>query len=315
MKKRIGFVCFGEINTPFERLEIKHHHAIETLSELELDILDAGIVIDDTEYKTADAAIQKLHGYDMDCLIVCVAGWVPTHAVIHVTDVFRTTPMVLWGMCGWYENDHIVTTADQAGTTALRPAFEAMDYRFKYITSIMGEPEPIEKIAAFVNASHAVSRLRKSRIGTMGYRDMLLYGTQYECNSLRGQIGVEVEPFEMLEMVQNIDKLDAHKVKEGVEYVKNNWIFMKECEENIIETGVKYALAVGKKIEERHYEAITLIDVDGMKKLLGFPPAMVFMLLDYFYGVQTVPKNDVMGGVTPAWNELSSCSRKLRTQW
>ncbi len=298
MKKKIGFVCFGEINTPFERLEIKRDHALKALSALNAEVLDAGIVIDDAAYKTADLAIAKLHGYDMDCLIVCVAGWVPSHAVIRVTDVFRHTPMVLWGMCGWYENGHIVTTADQAGTTALRPAFEALDYRFKYIYSVMGEPEPIEKIAAFVNASYAVSSLRKARVGTMGYRDMLLYGTQYEGNSLRGQIGVEVEPFEMLEMVQNIDKLDPLKVKEGVQYVKNNWVFMKECDEAIIERGVKYALAIGKKIEERGYEAITLIDVDGMKKLLGFPPAMVFMLLDHFYGVQTVPENDVMGGVT-----------------
>ena len=297
-KKKIGFVCFGEINTPFERLEIKHNHALEALSALDTEILDAGIVIDDAAYKTADSAIAKLHGYDMDCLIVCVAGWVPSHAVIRVTDVFRHTPMVLWGMCGWYENGHIVTTADQAGTTALRPAFEALDYRFKYIYSVMGQPEPIEKIAAFVNASFAVSSLRKARVGTMGYRDMLLYGTQYEGNSLRGQIGVEVEPFEMLEMVQNMDKLDASKIKEGMDYVKNNWVFMKEADDAILEKGVKYALAIGKKIEERGYEAITLIDVDGMKKLLGFPPAMVFMLLDHFYGVQTVPENDVMGGVT-----------------
>ena len=43
---------------------------------------------------------------------------------------------------------------------------------------------------------------------------------------------------------------------------------------------------------------MTLIDVDGMKKLCGFPPAMVFMLLEHFYGVLTIPENDVMGGVT-----------------
>ena len=43
----------------------------------------------------------------------------------------------------------------------------------------------------------------------MGYRDMLLYGTQYEGNSMRGQLGVEVEPYEMLEMVRAIDTLEA----------------------------------------------------------------------------------------------------------
>ena len=43
---------------------------------------------------------------------------------------------------------------------------------------------------------------------------------------------------------------------------------------------------------------MTLIDVDGMKKILGFPPAMVFMLLEYYTNVLTIPENDVMGSVT-----------------
>ena len=35
-----------------------------------------------------------------------------------------------------------------------------------------------------------------------------------------------------------------------------------------------------------------------MKKIEGFPPAMVFMLLEHYCNVLTVPENDVMGAVT-----------------
>ena len=132
----------------------------------------------------------------------------------------------------------------------------------------------------------------------MGYRDMLLFGTQYEGNSMRGQLGVEVEPYEMLEMVRALDTLEPDKIAEGVKYVEENWKFEKPCDEAIIEKGVKYALAIGKKITERGWEAITLLDVDGMKKLEGFPPAMVFILLEHYYHVLTTPENDVMGCVT-----------------
>jgi L-fucose isomerase-like protein len=296
MKRKLGFVCFGEVNTPFERLRILHDGALNALAVQESDILDAGIVIDDPEYKTADAAVQKLRGYDMCCLIVCIAGWIPTHAVIRVSDVYRNIPILLWGLCGWKENGRIVTTASQAGTSAVRPAFESMGYRFKFVYNVIGNPPPLQKIEAFISACCAAARLRHARVGTMGYRDMLLYGTQFEGNSMRGQIGVEVEPFETLEILQNAEKPEG--VQEGVDFVKNNWKFEKPCGDDIISSGVKYALAVGKKIKERGYDAVTLIDVDGMKKLLGFPPAMVFMLLDHYYGVQTIPENDVMGAVT-----------------
>lgn len=295
---QIGFVCFGEVNTPMKKLKEKHDLALKTLDDLKAKIMDAGIVVDDPEYQTADKAISVLSGSDFSSLIVCVAGWVPSHAVIRVTDKFRHIPMVLWGLAGWMEDGRLVTTAGQAGTTGLRFAFESMEYRFKYVYSIINEKEPIEKIRSFTDAAYATNQLRNSRVGTMGYRDMLLYGTQYEGNSLRGQIGVEVEPFEMLEMVQNLEDLEEKDIKDGVQYVKDNWVFVKPCDDSIIETGVKYALAIGKKLKERKYDAISLIDVDGMKKLLKFPPAMVFMLLDHYYGVLTVPENDIIGAVT-----------------
>lgn len=298
MRKKVGFVCFGEINTPMERLQIKHDEALKALKTKGYELTDAGIVIDDAEYETGDRAVGILAGKEYDCLILCVAGWIPTHAVIHVTDRFRHIPMLLWGLCGWYENGKLITTADQAGTTALRPALEAMGYTFKYVYSIVNKPLPLKKIDSYISACHARAALRDAKIGTMGYRDMLLYGTQFEGNSMRGKLGIEVEPFEMLEMVQNLEGLSEEKVEENVRYVKEHWNFEADCDDAVIEKGVRYALAVGKKVEERGYKAISLIDVDGMKKLLGFPPAMVFMLLERWYGIHTVPENDIMGAAT-----------------
>lgn len=297
MPSQVGLVCFGEINTPYERLASKHDGAVKSLAALGSELLDAGIVIDDEAYQTADAAIAKLKGQDLHALIICVAGWVPTHAVIRVTDAFRHLPMILWGLCGWKENGRLVTTADQAGTTALRPVFEEFGYRFRFIYNIVGELEPIGQILDYLAACRAAAGLRRARVGTMGYRDMLLYGTQFEGNALRGQIGIEVEPFEMLEMVQNLQDVDEAKALAVLDFIRSSWVFAKDCPDDVLLKGVRYALAIGRKIEARGYEAVTLNDVDGMKKLLGFPPAMIFMLLDHLYGVQTVPENDVLGSV------------------
>ena len=80
--------------------------------------------------------IKTLKAREFSSLIICVAGWVPTHAVIRVADTFRNLPVVLWGLCGWRENGRLVTTADQAGTTAIRPALEAMGYRLFHLPYI-----------------------------------------------------------------------------------------------------------------------------------------------------------------------------------
>ncbi len=58
-----------------------------------------------------------------------------------------------------------------------------------------------------------------------------------------------------------------------------------------------YYLAVASIAKERNYHAISLKDVDGMKKLCGFPPAPIFMLLSED-GYTTIPENDSLGAVT-----------------
>ena len=41
VKPVVGMVCFGEVNTPYERLEIKHREAVQQLAELEQSVLKA----------------------------------------------------------------------------------------------------------------------------------------------------------------------------------------------------------------------------------------------------------------------------------
>ena len=34
MKKNVGFVCFGEVNTPIERLQMKHDEALLFVNQI-----------------------------------------------------------------------------------------------------------------------------------------------------------------------------------------------------------------------------------------------------------------------------------------
>lgn len=294
---KAGFVGFGEVNTPKEKIEKLCADAANELRKIGWEVHSAGPVRDDEDYIEADQAICTLKGQDFDLLVICIAGWIPTHAVIRVTDQFRHIPMLLWGLTGWVEGDRLITTAPQAGTSALRVVMEELGYRFRYVYNTI-DSIPIQKISAFGQAARAANLLRGARIGSMGYRDMLLYGTSADILSLRREIGIEVECFEMLEMVRGLDDLDEKDVQETVDYCLQNWIFEKEPDPDILTRGARYYLALKKKVEKRRYDALTLVDVDGMKKLEGFPPAMVFMLLSDRLGLCTTPENDIIGNVT-----------------
>ncbi len=57
-------------------------------------------------------------------------------------------------------------------------------------------------------------------------------------------------------------------------------------------------LSIKDIVRERGYQGISLIDVDGVKKLLKFTPGLVMSLLMDFENLAAIPENDGLGAVT-----------------
>ena len=102
----------------------------------------------------------------------------------------------------------------------------------------------------------------------------------------------------MLEVVQLMEALDPDRVAGVVDEIRAEWTFEQPVPNSALETGVRMYLAVMEKVAERGYEAISLVDVDGVKKLLHFPPALPLLLLVDKGGVASIPENDGLGAVT-----------------
>ncbi len=298
-QNKIAFVGFGEINSPRELIAFKCRQALNEIKSLGADVVTTDVVTDDAEGRDVQRAISDLRAEHFDVLVICLAGWIPSHAVITVASAFKHHPMILWGLAGdTDENGHIVTAAAQAGTTALRKVFNDLGYKFKYVYNIIGRPVSIKKMSDFIRASFAVQALSTAKVGMMGYRDMKLYNTLYEGISLKEKLGIEIDFFEMLEMVQLADAADDREIDKVLTEIMNEWHFTKSANQDFLKQGIAYYLAIKRIADERNYSAISLKDVDGMKKILKFPPAMIFMLLSDKGLLPTIPENDAMGAVT-----------------
>ena len=142
---KAGFVGFGEVNTPTEIIVRKCAAAAEALKQEGVSLVSVYPVTDDYAEKDIGKALSVLQSETFDFLVLCVAGWIPTHAVIKIAERFRHKPMVLWGLCGWMEDGRLVTTADQAGTSALRKTMEELGYTFRYVYDIVGLPTRSEE--------------------------------------------------------------------------------------------------------------------------------------------------------------------------
>ena len=110
---KTAFVGFGEINSPQELIKEMCDKAREEVKSPGIEVVSTGHVTDDPEGKDVQRAINDLKQHDFDSLILCLAGWIPSHAVISITEEFRDKPMILWGLAGKTENGRVVTPAPQ----------------------------------------------------------------------------------------------------------------------------------------------------------------------------------------------------------
>ena len=298
-KVRVGFIGFGEVNSPPELIHKKCGEARKRLTDTgEIEVAVCAQVSDVPDGSEAKAAGEALAGAELDLVVLCIAGWIPSHAVIDSVLRQMHLPMVLWGLCGEMNGGRLVTTADQAGTSALRKVMEDMGFKFKYVYETIGGPERTDRVLSYCIAARAAKMLRGSRAGMMGYRDMKLYGTLIDASRLKGVIGAEIENFEMLEMTQRGEKVPQDEIAALKAKVLGEWKFLSPPKDELIERCCRYYLALREKILDRKYDAVSLIDVDGMKKLLDLPPSMIFMLITNELGVSAVPENDEPGLVT-----------------
>jgi L-fucose isomerase-like protein len=95
-----------------------------------------------------------------------------------------------------------------------------------------------------------------------------------------------------------MDRLQDKEVRALAAAIRRRWTFTKPPAAGTIENSVRLYLGVKARVVERGYQAVSLKDVDGVKKLMKFAPAGAFMLLHEEDGVCTVPENDVPGAVT-----------------
>lgn len=295
---KVGFIGFGEVNTPRELIERKCLNAKNLLVDKGFDLVDAGIVTDDINRSDSALALENLKGKDMDALVLCVAGWIPSYVVIRIADHFKSLPMILWGLCGQYEGDKLITTAEQAGTSALRKPMSDLGFTFKYVYDTTDGIQGVDGLCDYLSIVKTAKFLMTAKIAMIGYRDMNLYGTMFDGIKLKKKTGMEIEFFEMLQMLQGVENIKEEDALNYLDKIKREWTFTKPAEDKVLLTGIKYFLSLKEIISKHGYEAFSIIDVDGMKKLLGYPPSLILMLVANELNICTIPENDALGSAT-----------------
>ncbi len=288
---KAGYVPFGTIFYKPENLK-----KISARAEKQLE--DAGIELVKTdpvfgEDKEPERAMLELRSDDWDFLIVNIVNWIDVRGVTRVLLEFRDKPMILYSFGGFTEGGALVSPAAGAGTTALRYPMERWGIRFKYLFNAPDSPMDVQAIISFGRAAQVARKLRKARLGMIGFNDMGLYSTDFSALRLRDQIGPEVESLDMLQLERKMSSLDSAVVNKEMMRVTADWEYpLGEPKPEVVERAIRMYLATLELCREKRFDAFSYKCVDGVDLELDVVHALPASLVASA-GYPYVDENDI----------------------
>ncbi len=288
---RAGYVSFGTQYYKPENLKMISARAEKQLEAAGIRLLRTDPVTG--EGPEPERAIAELKKGDWDFLIANIVNWIEVRGVMRVLMEFRDRPILLYSMGGFTEGDTLICPAAGAGVAAIRYPLERWGFRFKHLFNAPDTPVDVEGIVRFGRAAQTARRLRRARVGMIGFNDMGLYTTDFSAVKLRDRIGLEVESLDMLQLLRRMEALDAGEVREEIERVTRDWEYpLGRPREEVLERAFRLYLATVQLCREKNFSGFSYKCVDGVDAELGLTHAVPSALVASA-GIPYVDENDV----------------------
>ena len=288
---KAGYVSFGTMFYEPKRLK-----EISARAEGQLEAAGVELVKTDPvfgEGPEPERAIRELKAADWDFLIANVINWIDVRGVTRVLLEFRDKPVVLYSFGGFTQGDTLISPAAGAGTTALRYPLERWGFRFTYLFNAPDSPMDVEGILRFGRAAQVARRLKRARLGMIGFNDMGLYSTDFSVVRLRDRLGPEVESLDMLQLERKMSELSDEEVATEQARVTADWEYpLGRPKDEVVARAVRVYLATVALCRDKGFHAFSYKCVDGVDLALDVVHALPASLVASA-GYPYVDENDV----------------------
>jgi L-fucose isomerase-like protein len=299
---KIGYVSFGTMF--YEPSKLKRISAIA-----EKQLCEAGIQLVRTdpvfgEDIEPNRAIKELKSEEWDLLFINIINWIDTRGVFRVIHEFRHEPMILYSFGGFTdregefgEKETLISPAAGAGSTSLRLPMEQWGIKFKYLFNAPDTQIDIAGILSFVKSANVSKRLRKARLGMVGFNDMGLYSTGYNPTLLRSQIGPEIESVDLLQLKNRMEKISEKDTECEMKKITADWEYpLGKPKKSVVLKAIKMYLATLQICHEKKFDTFSYKCVDGVDLEMGLTHAIPSSLLADA-GIPYVDENDLGNSV------------------
>lgn len=205
--------------------------------------------------------INKLKKIDVDVFLIVPGNWIEPPVLSHPLEEIRDENIIL---LGFPESLKLIKEGHFLGSnsafTVLRNSLSQMGFKFKSIQKFPYDTEAVNEIADFSRASLVSNKMRRIKIGLIGYCSMGIYTTCFDQQKIRKVFGTEIDCSADTYILY--EKMKMHK-KDKIITIKNNLKERCKISDSIIKNGsleksLRMYIALKEMISKSNWEGVTV---------------------------------------------------------
>ena len=211
MQPRIGLINIGHPDYPNDIGVALALQAVEALGHRGIEIVWDGAVC--TDPLTACERGREMCGRRLDGAIVWLGTWIECSTAVAAIREIEHLPFAIWGFNMLEVEGRRESTGSFVAAAVLKGSLERMGYRFPTILGLPGDESALTAAVDFSHAAYAAGRLRRTRLGLVGYASMSMYPGTFDHVLLRRIIGPEVVHIDTYTLVRNAEQASEDAVQ------------------------------------------------------------------------------------------------------
>lgn len=293
MSPRIAVLMVGHPDYPTSVGAAFGRQMRETLAAAGVDIVWHGEPV--VDYLGAAQAAREVLRTEPEGVILFLATWIECSTALAAIRELEHLPFALWAI-PMFESDGVrQSTGSFVAACALRPALVRMGYRPKLFVGFPEDPSTLAAARSFCYAAHCTERLKRTRLGLVGYSAMSIYPGTFDHVLLRRYVGPEVVHFDTYTLVTAADSVGDEAIAETEALVRASCDI--ETEQHRLRKACRLAIAASDLVSRHHLHAVNVKCQYELSQQYGMT-ACVPMAVLAGRGVVASCEGDVMVTVT-----------------
>jgi len=208
--------------------------------------------------RAAMQAAVELLGQDPDGVILFLGTWIEAPVAIAAVRELEHLPLAVWGFPMYEEGGLRRSTGSFVALSVVQGTLRRMGLPHAALRGMPDDGTALAQAVTFAQAAHARKRLRRARVGLVGYASMGMYPGTVDHVLLRRLVGPEVVALDTFTLVQRAEAADARDVLAATEEIRGVAALAAGTRPALLERVARLLVALRGLAADHDLDAVTV---------------------------------------------------------